>query len=241
LTRSGFDPATQPTVPVEPLAPLTAQALQLDFIRQAFAHPFAWQVEPLFADLFDPSLTELQSAARAAVFMPLVQRKDGLHVLFTRRTAHLAHHAGQISFPGGRIEAHDADAIAAALRETHEETGITPRFAQVLGTQPSLLTTSRFVVTPVVGILQPGFQIRANRDEVAEVFEVPLSVLTDSSSYQLHRTDLPERRQRMYFSIAWEAYVIWGVTAALLRNFHRFLLAAQTQQLGGEPLVCEHQ
>jgi len=150
LTRPGFDPATQPVIPAEPLAPLSEHTLQLDFIRRAFDQALAWQVEPVFADVLDPSALDTQGFTRAAVFMPLVQRKDGLHMLFTRRTAHLAHHAGQISFPGGRIEASDADAIAAALRETHEETGIAPRFAQVLGTQPSMLTATQFFVTPVV-------------------------------------------------------------------------------------------
>jgi len=232
LTRPGFDPEAQAVIPMQPLAPLSAQAMCLDFIRHAFAQPCAWQVEPLFADVFDVNHVDLRGAAHAAVLMPLVQRADGLHVLFTRRTAHLSHHAGQISFPGGRIEAQDADAIAAALRETHEETGIAPQFAQVLGTQPRLLTATQFVVTPVVGVLREGFQVQANHNEVAEVFEVPLSVLTHPSNYQLHRVDLPDEgigRHRLYFSISWRSYFIWGATAALLRNFHRFLLAAQSR------------
>jgi len=227
LTPPGFSPETQPVVPAEALAPLSAQALQLDFIRQAFNRPLIWQVEPVFAGLFDPPPKNLQGLTRAAVFMPLVQRKDGLHMLFTRRTAHLAHHAGQISFPGGRIETHDTDAVAAALRETHEEIGIPPRFVHVLGAQPSMLTTTQFIVTPIVGSLQPGFQMHANREEVAEIFEVPLCILMNPQSYRLHRMDLPARTRRLYFSISWRSYFIWGVTAALLRNFHRFLLAAQ--------------
>jgi len=227
--RPGFDPEKQPVVPVQPLLPLTAQTLQLDFIRCAFDQPLTWQVDPLFADELDVGDPALRSMTRAAVFMPLVQRADGLHVLFTRRTAHLTHHAGQISFPGGRIEAQDADAVAAALRETHEETGIAPQFAHVLGTQPSLRTVTQFVVTPVVGVLREGFRIQANRNEVAEVFEVPLSVLMHPASYQLHRVDLPDSRHRLYFSISWRSYFIWGATAALLRNFYRFLLAAQNR------------
>jgi len=203
--------------------------MRLDFIRHAFTQPCVWQVEPIFADVFDAAPLDVQGATRAAVFMPLVQREEGLHVLLTRRTAHLSHHAGQISFPGGRIEAQDADVVAAALRETHEETGIAPQFVRVLGTQPSLLTATGFVVTPVVGVLCEGFQLHANRNEVAEVFEVPLSVLTHPSSYQLHRADLPDSNHRLYFSIAWRSYFIWGATAALLRNFHRFLLAAQNR------------
>jgi len=229
LTRPGFDPEAQPVVPSEPLAPLSAQTLNLNFIRQAFVQPSSWQVEPLFEDVFDAGNLNLQGIARAAVFVPLVEREAGLHVLFTRRTAHLSHHAGQISFPGGRIDAQDADATAAALRETHEEIGVAPQFARVLGTHPSLLTGTRFVVTPVVGVLRAGFQIQANQHEVAEVFEVPLSVLTHPSSYQLHRAELPGENYRFYFSISWRSYFIWGATAALLRNFHRFLLAAQEQ------------
>jgi len=203
--------------------------MRLDFIRHAFTQPCFWQVEPIFADVFDASRLDTQGATRAAVFMPLVQREAGLHVLFTRRSAHLSHHAGQISFPGGCIEAQDADAVAAALRELYEETGIAPQFARVLGTQPSLLTATGFVVTPVVGVLCEGFQLHVNRNEVAEVFEVPLSVLTHPSSYQLHRADLPDSSHRLYFSIAWQSYFIWGATAALLRNFHRFLLAVQNR------------
>jgi len=222
-----FDPEIQPVVPSQTLAPLDARTLELDFIRQAFAHPPRWQVEPVFADLFEPAQARLHGAVRAAVLMPLVERADGVHLLLTRRAAHLTHHAGQISFPGGQIDASDAHAIAAALRETREETGIAAEFIQVLGTQPSMLTTTRFVVTPVVGTLQPGFQVHANPCEVTEVFEVPLAVLSDPACYRLHRIDLPARPSRLYFSLLWRSRFIWGVTAALLRNFHRFLLAAQ--------------
>jgi len=233
-----FDPEIQPVVPSQALAPLEARALTLDFIRRAFTHPPAWQVEPVFADWFNPAHARLPGTARAAVLMPVVQRDNGLHLLLTRRTEHLAHHAGQISFPGGRIEAEDASAVAAALRETQEETGIAPEFAQVLGTQPSMLTTTRFIVTPVVGTLKPGFQVHANPFEVAEVFEVPLAVFSNPACYRLHRIDLPGEPPRLYFSLTWDTHFIWGVTAALMRNFHRFLLAAQDS---ARPSLIRHQ
>jgi len=225
----GFVPETQPVVPTPPLAGLKPDTLALDFIRHAFAQPSSWRVEPLFSQAFAASIQHLPDTTRAAVFMPLVQRSDGLHMLFTRRSAHLSHHPGQVSFPGGRIDPQDADAVAAAIRETHEEVGIAPQYAQALGTQPDLLTGTRFVVTPVVGTLREGFQIRPNHDEVAEVFEVPLSVLMDSANYRLHRVTSDAQNFRLYFSITWRSHFIWGATAALLRNFHRFLLAAQQQ------------
>src|SRR5690606_20111232 len=96
---------------------------------------------------------------------------SGLHVLFTRRASHLYDHAGQISFPGGRIEASDRDAIAAALRETYEEIGVGPQFIQLIGTQPSYLTSTRFTMKPVIGQILPGFTITPDLTEVAEVFE----------------------------------------------------------------------
>lgn len=229
LSRSGFDPQRQPLAPVPALAPLLPQALELDFIRQALQQPFDWQVEPLFLDEFDSAILALPDVARAAVLMPLVQRNDGLHVIFTRRADHLSNHAGQVSFPGGRIEPQDADAVAAALRETHEEIGIAPEFLQPIGTQPSLLTASRFIMTPVVGVLRPGYLIQPNHDEVAEVFDVPLRVLMDPASYRLHRVDFTDGAHRLYFSISWQSHFIWGATATLLRNFHRFLLAAQAR------------
>src|SRR3546814_21073295 len=117
--------------------------MQLDFIRAAFNSPITWNVEPVFAASFQDECVSYKDVIHAAVFIALVQRSTGLHVIFTRRASHLYDHAGQISFPGGRIESDDSDAVAAALRETREEIGIGPEFIEIIGTPPSFLKSTR--------------------------------------------------------------------------------------------------
>lgn len=224
---ASFDPQVQPVLPSVPLPALSPESLRLDYIREAFQRPVDWQVEPLFAQAFAPGGPSYAQARQAAVLMPLVQREAGLHVLFTRRAAHLHHHAGQISFPGGRIESSDNGPVAAALRETREEIGVERRFVHLIGTQPTLLTTTGFLMTPVVGELLPGFHIQADEAEVAEVFEVPLTVLLDPRRHVLHRMESSLGHGRCYFAIPWESHFIWGATAILIRNFYHFLAAAQ--------------
>lgn len=232
IVTPAFDPMVQPIVASQVLRPLSAESLQLDFIRQAFGHSIHWQVEPIFNGSFDKAFTNRPDIIQAAVFFPLIQRPSGLQVLFTRRASHLYDHAGQISFPGGRIEASDRDAIAAALRETYEEIGVAPQFIQLLGTHPSYLTSTRFTMKPVIGQILPGFTITPDLTEVAEVFEVPLSVLMDTSVHRLHKAQLPDGGHRYYFSITWQSYFIWGATAALIRNFYHYLAAAQAELRG---------
>jgi 8-oxo-dGTP pyrophosphatase MutT (NUDIX family) len=221
-----FDPAAQPILPGNPLPPLPPDCLRLDYIREAFARSVDWHVEPLFAQAFLPDNPALAQARRAAVLMPLVQRDTGLNVLFTRRAANLNYHAGHICFPGGRIESTDAYAVAAALRETREEIGVDRRFVQIMGVQPALLTTTHFVMTPVVGELLPGFQLTPDQSEVAEVFEVPLRVLMDPAQHHLHQLQTAWGHGRCYFSVRWQSYFIWGATAILIRNFYHFLAAS---------------
>src|SRR5690606_23404814 len=110
--------------------------------------------------------------------------------------------------------------IAAALRETYEEIGVGPEFIRCIGTQPGFLTSTRFTMKPVIGQILPGFTLVPNTSEVAEVFEVPLSVLMDTTLHRLHRANLPGGGHRFYFSITWQSYFIWGATAALIRNFY---------------------
>ncbi len=222
----GFDPATQPVLPCAPLQALPQECLCLDYICHAFQQPVNWQVEPLFAQAFVPGGADYLRARQAAVLMPLVQRDGGLHVLFTRRAEHLQNHAGQISFPGGRIEVFDRDPVAAAIRETREEIGVEQRYVRVLGVQPTLLTTTHFLMTPVVGELMPGFSILPDGAEVAEVFEVPLAALLDPTRHSLHQMQTSLGHGRHYFAIHWQSYVIWGATAILVRNFYHFLAAS---------------
>jgi 8-oxo-dGTP pyrophosphatase MutT (NUDIX family) len=153
----------------------------------------------------------------AAVLVPFVRRVDELTVLFTRRSERLRHHAGQISFPGGGIEAGDAGAIAAALRETSEETGIVADLVEPFGYLDRLDTVSGYSVTPVAGFVRGDYAVRLQEDEVDEVFEVPLAFILDPSS--LKREHLLWRgRERDIFAFEWEGRRIWGATAAILKN-----------------------
>ena len=229
----GFDPRSQPLVALDPLPDLPAQAQQLDFLRSAFAQPIQWQVEPLFRSSFYPEFLPGSMNVRSAVCIGVMQRPDGPTVIFTRRAMHLHNHAGQISFPGGRIEASDLGPVEAALRETQEEIGIEPRFVRYLGQHPIFVTSTQFAMRPVIGELQAGFQVLPDSSEVAEVFEVPLSVLLDPQRHQLHHADLPDGAGRYYFSIPWGPYFIWGATAVLIRNLYHHLSAAWVQLSAG--------
>ena len=158
-------------------------------------------------------------------------RADGLHVLLTRRTAHLREHPGQISFPGGRIESHDADAAAAALRETQEEVGVNAAQVDVIGQLPTYSTITRFVVTPVIGLVTPPVTLALDTFEVDEAFEVPLSFLMTPAHHRRHVFEF-EGERRQFLSMPWQGvgadgvereYFIWGATAAMLRNLYGFL------------------
>ncbi len=158
----------------------------------------------------------------AAVLVPLVLRPDGPQVLFTRRNDSLRTHAGQVSFPGGRVESADRNAVAAALRETAEETGIALESMRPLGYLDCFETISGYCVTPVVGCLTPDYRLAPDPGEVAEVFEVPLGFLLDSAN--LHRERIDWRgRGREVFAYNYAGRRIWGATAAMLVNLLRRL------------------
>lgn len=153
----------------------------------------------------------------AAVLIGLVPRAHGWQVLLTKRTQHLPQHGGQISFPGGRIEASDRDAVAGALRETHEELGIEPSLVRPLGLLDVYGTISAFAVTPVVGIIDPGIATTPDAREVDEVFEVPLQFLLDRRN--LRREERQFRgRLRGYYVFPYGERYIWGATAGMLVN-----------------------
>lgn len=154
----------------------------------------------------------------AAVLIPLVQRATGLTVLLTQRTDHLIHHGGQISFPGGRVEHHDANPIETALRETEEEIGLHRRHVDVVGLLDTYQTVTGFSITPVVSFIEPVFQLDPDPFEVAEVFEVPFSFTLDARNHQ-YREKLYKGQPRGFYVIPYENRYIWGATAAMLVHF----------------------
>jgi 8-oxo-dGTP pyrophosphatase MutT (NUDIX family) len=158
----------------------------------------------------------------AAVLVPLVPRPGGLRVLLTERQPHLRSHAGQVAFPGGRIDDTDHGPVAAALRETEEETGIAPGFVEPLGFLDTYLTSTNFRVMPVVGLLRPGFTVTPHEAEVADVFEVPLSFLMDPARHERHSRDW-QGKLRYYYAMPWEGHYIWGATAGMIRNLYSLL------------------
>ena len=155
----------------------------------------------------------------AAVLVPLVRREPVITVLLTQRTEDMPSHAGQIAFPGGRKQQEDADARATALRETEEEVGISRTFVQVIGAVDPYRTGTGYEITPVVGIVTPGFTIHADPREVADVFEVPLSHFLDA---QNHRVDsrVFQGRERRFYAMPYGDRYIWGATAGMLKNLH---------------------
>lgn len=160
----------------------------------------------------------------AAVLVPVVRREAGLTILFTQRTDHLYDHAGQISFPGGRAEAHDESPAATALRETFEEIGLPHSRVEVLGTLTEYTTVTGYRVTPVVGLVSPPLTFSLDAFEVAEAFEVPLAFFLDPGNHQRNTLQY-QGRTRHYYAMPYEQRYIWGATAGMLMNLYAFLTA----------------
>ncbi len=156
---------------------------------------------------------------RAAVLIPLVARDDGVAVILTRRTEHLPKHAGQVAFPGGKIEPGDKGPLQAALRETHEEIGIPPQKVEPLGYLDTYQTGSGFRIVPVVGFVDPHVELTLEPGEVAAAFEVPLSFLMTPEN---HRRDSREwrNRRRHFYVMPFGEHYIWGVTAGIIRGLY---------------------
>ncbi|HEY7759976.1 MAG TPA: CoA pyrophosphatase [Burkholderiales bacterium] len=182
-------------------APL--DAAELDFLR--YVHPPEQSVTP------------------AAVLVPLINRSAGVTVMLTQRTTHLNDHAGQISFPGGRVEEGDADRIQTALREAEEETGLDRVAVQVVGSLPDYDIPTGFRVTPVVGWIEPPVRFDPDPFEVAEVFEVPLGHFLDPANHQRH-SDMVNGRRRNYYAMPYQQRHIWGATAGMLFTLYRALV-----------------
>jgi 8-oxo-dGTP pyrophosphatase MutT (NUDIX family) len=219
----GFDPRTFPVTGVDVHLPaVRGGALLPQAIRSRFAQPPMWEpevrAEPKFTD---------REVAQASVLIPIVVRERPM-VLLTERTTHLSTHSGQVAFPGGRRDDTDRDAAHTALREAQEEIGLAPDLAEVVGTLPTYTTGTRFIVTPVIALVQPDLRLALNEHEVADAFEVPLEFLMNPAHHRRHRVEW-SGVSREWFSMpymegATERF-IWGATAGMLRNLYRFLAA----------------
>ncbi len=226
-----FDPQTAEVLGHDHHLPMVAfECLRAHALRHRFEHPPIWTPEIERERWF-----QAHHPKEASVLVPLVMR-DEPTVLLTQRTAHLKSHGGQISFPGGRQEPHDADPVATALREAQEEVGLHPDRVEVLGSLPTYTTGTGYIVTPVVGLIQPWDQddllmhLRRDPGEVDEIFEVPLHFLMNPAHHQRRLVSSPIGPVE-FFSMPWTPgaaqapYFIWGATAAMLRNLYRFLSA----------------
>lgn len=170
----------------------------------------------------DLDLVGDQAPTPAAVLVPLVEHRSGLTVLLTQRTAHLTDHAGQVSFPGGRVEPQDTDAVATALRETEEEIGLHRRHIEIIGQMSDYITGTGFKVTPVIGFVTPGFTLNPDPFEVDEVFEVPLDFLLDPANHARKQL-MYKGRLREYYAMPYNGHYIWGATAGMIVNLARRL------------------
>ena len=205
-----------------PASPRAAALPGRDEIAARLASPPP--VDQLFtADDLEKQLANAQLALRpAAVLLLVVNHPSQPTVLFTQRTAHLADHAGQISFPGGRCDEGDSGPEATALREAQEEVGIAPDRVGILGRLPEYRTVTGFAVTPVVGWIEPPMAYRPDPHEVAEVFEVPLSFLLDARNHR-HESAMFQGRMRKYWAMPYGERFIWGATAGMLVTFQRIV------------------
>jgi 8-oxo-dGTP pyrophosphatase MutT (NUDIX family) len=171
----------------------------------------------------NPGVTPPSTALTpAAVLVPLIDHESGMSVLLTQRTAHLTAHAGQISFPGGRVEECDPDAVAAALRESEEEVGLPRERVSVIGRLDTYVTGTGFEIAPIVGIVDPPVPIVIDPFEVAEAFEVPLSFILDRRNHQRVEREVGAH-SRSYFVLPYQGRNIWGATAGILVNLAEVL------------------
>lgn len=175
----------------------------------------------LLSDTRDPRIDGDIALAPAAVLVAITDRTEpGL--ILTQRSERLRKHAGQIAFPGGRVDASDADEIAGALREAEEEIGLPPHLAQVIGTSDRYHTFTGFDIVPVLAVIPPDLPLRPQESEVADWFELPLAYALDPANRTQHAVEF-EGAVRHYYEILWQERRIWGVTAAILANLSRRL------------------
>ncbi|WP_154171921.1 CoA pyrophosphatase [Vibrio metoecus] len=191
-----------------------------EFIQQFQFHlPVAYHRESLLrvAHLAPDTLR------KASVLIGLVERQQGLHVILTKRAAHLRHHPGQISFPGGKYEEGDRSLQHTAKREAREEIGILEEKIHIVGQLPELVTVSQFVVTPILAFVESDYQIQLDHNEVDEVFEVPISFLLDRKKLYSGTFQLKNHCHRV-FAIPYKQHFIWGMTAQIIQSLQKQLI-----------------
>jgi len=167
-------------------------------------------------------LSGVRGFRAAAVLVPIIDYPDGMTVLLTRRPDHMNKHAGQVAFPGGRVDPADAHPVAAALREAEEEVGLLPHHVEIVGRLDDYHTGTGFQITPVVGIVTPGLTLKPCDEEVAEIFEVPLSFLMNPENHLRKETEF-NGRLAQYYAMPYKDYNIWGATAGMLVNLYNRL------------------
>ena len=186
-----------------------------------FLHTSDWHIGKPFGR-FD---AEQAAVLRRARLTAIDRLADTARSMLTQRTDSLSSHAGQIAFPGGKIEEADRDPIAAALREAQEEIGLDPGFVEPLGYLDAYRTGTGYRIFPVVALVRPGFELRLDAREVADAFEVPLSFLMDARNHQTHDRTLRGVTRRFY-AMPFEERYIWGATAGIMKNMHQRLFPA---------------
>lgn len=207
-------------------APLTADAFRRRAEARLDLDPPGIPAEGTVPDIGDHALSPelvaevgLAKARPAAVLIPVLNRPEGATVLLTQRTATLRSHAGQIAFPGGRVDAEDSSPLVTALREAEEEIGLDRRYVDPVGYLDLYLTTSGFHIVPVVAVVEPGFELVLNPAEVDDVFEVPLSFLMTPANHETHAREW-QGRERRYYAMPYGDRYIWGVTAGIIKNLY---------------------
>ena len=226
-----FDPRTVPVLGVDHhLARVEPERLTPDALRSRFLSPPVWSPERNTEKIFVN-----RQPAMAAVLIPLVMRRE-LMLLLTQRTDNLSTHPGQIAFPGGRTDDTDLHAADTAMREAEEEIALPRSHVEVLGNLPTYVTGTAFIITPVVALVRPGFTLRPNPGEVADVFEVPLQYLMNPAHHRQHELEF-DGVLRQWLSMPYSHNLdraldagtperfIWGATAGMLRNLYWFLSA----------------
>jgi 8-oxo-dGTP pyrophosphatase MutT (NUDIX family) len=174
----------------------------------------------------DWKVTDPHQARRpAAVLVPIVLHEPELTVLLTQRTEHLASHAGQVAFPGGKVDQADKDALAAALRETKEETGLDESYIEPMGFLDVYLTRTSFEIVPVVALVRPGFVLSPHEQEVAAIFEVPLRFLMSAENHLRHSRQW-QGKERHFYAMPYGERYIWGATAGMIMNLYDRLYRA---------------